>query len=152
MKPTQEMKDALLGLVAQTIRSFTLTPDCQGLWLHFASGSSAFIPMPAPKQRGAAAPCLMFVTGDCGIAGTARPRKIRKPRPDAKCARLSPEQRTKLATSLLDGMTYKEARAMLRSLYGLQISTGALSAFYQSACVPLLLQRMVNASRGLASS
>lgn len=58
-----------------------------------------------------------------------------KPRSDAKLKSLPPNQRDMLIRWLVDeNVSYEKARERLREDFGVETSTGALSAFYSNEC------------------
>lgn len=73
---------------------------------------------------------------------------MRKRRPEAKLFhRLDDGQQAQLAEWLLDGMPYHKARELVEKEFGLSVGQSAFSSFWDSVCVPLLLERRSRAVR-----
>lgn len=66
---------------------------------------------------------------------------FKKPRSDSKLLNLPEEQQAKLADMLLNGVPYHIAKGVVQKDFGVSCSLSSLSAFYQQACVPVLLKR-----------
>lgn len=67
---------------------------------------------------------------------------LKKPRADAKLLNLPEEQQEQLVAWLFSaGMTYQQARALVRREFGVTCSLAALSAFWSQVCAPRLVSR-----------
>lgn len=64
-----------------------------------------------------------------------------KPKSNAILLNLPEEQQAQLVEWLLGGMPYHRAQAMLEKEYGVTVSMGTFTGFWEKVCVPELLRR-----------
>ena len=64
-----------------------------------------------------------------------------KPKANAKLLFLPEEQQAKLAEWLLGGMPYHQARELVEKEFGVKVSLGVFTSFWELVCTPMLLAK-----------